>query len=98
MHGKHILELGSGVGLTGISIASTCSLASYCFTDYHSAVLQLLKENIEFNSCNNNDQALIGSTPVEVIKLNWEDVGRTEIKHTHQPDLILAAGMYLFYM
>ena len=46
---RHILELGSGVGLAGIAICRGCGPASYCFTDCHKEVLERCRENIEIS-------------------------------------------------
>lgn len=47
--GKNILELGAGLGLTGLSVIKSCNPASYTFTDLHATVLETLKENILIN-------------------------------------------------
>lgn len=44
-----MLELGSGLGLTGISICKQCQPTQYHFTDCHPQVLFLLAKNIELN-------------------------------------------------
>jgi predicted nicotinamide N-methyase len=46
---KHVLELGSGVGLVGLAVCSSCTPSSYCFTDCHPQVLSLLSHNIRLN-------------------------------------------------
>ena len=44
-----MLELGSGLGLTGISMLKQCQCKSYTFTDCHTQVLYLLARNIQLN-------------------------------------------------
>ncbi|KAK8388817.1 hypothetical protein O3P69_020648 [Scylla paramamosain] len=47
--GKKILELGAGLGLTGLAVMKNCKPASYTFTDVHDSVLKVLVENIVIN-------------------------------------------------
>ncbi|OXB52488.1 hypothetical protein ASZ78_005430, partial [Callipepla squamata] len=44
-----VLELGSGVGFTGLAICKTCNPKTYIFSDYHHCVLKQLRENIHLN-------------------------------------------------
>ena len=46
---RHVVELGCGLGLTGIVACRTCGVRSYTFTDCHPQVLFLLAKNIETN-------------------------------------------------
>lgn len=46
---KKILELGSGVGFTGITIAKHCAIKSMLMTDCHIEVLKTIDENIQIN-------------------------------------------------
>lgn len=43
------LELGSGIGLTGLITASECDLDTIYLTDCHPSVLDLLCDNIKLN-------------------------------------------------
>ncbi|NWX07822.1 EF2KT methyltransferase, partial [Caloenas nicobarica] len=46
---RTVLELGSGIGFTGIAICKTCNPKMYIFSDYHHGVLKQLAENICLN-------------------------------------------------
>ncbi|KPI91609.1 Protein FAM86A [Papilio xuthus] len=48
-YNRRILELGSGVGFTGITVGKFCMPKSITLTDCHSDVLDLLVENIAIN-------------------------------------------------
>lgn len=49
LRSKHIVELGCGVGLTGIVVCKACCPLSFTFTDGHNAVLNSLEENLRRN-------------------------------------------------
>ncbi|CAG2246241.1 EEF2KMT [Mytilus edulis] len=49
LENKKVLELGSGLGLTGIAICKQCKLRSLTFSDCHPQVLYLLMVNLEIN-------------------------------------------------
>nr|XP_033819269.1 protein-lysine N-methyltransferase EEF2KMT isoform X2 [Geotrypetes seraphini] len=46
---RTILELGSGIGLTGLSICKTSTPKKYIFSDCHDLVQQQLRKNIHLN-------------------------------------------------
>jgi len=48
-NGRSVVELGSGLGLTGITCCMLCHPQSYTFTDCHSDVLSLLAKNVQHN-------------------------------------------------
>lgn len=68
--GKSILELGAGLGFTGIALCLLCHPSRYTFTDCHDDVLHVLKENVGFNL-----SASEPDTEVEVSAFNWEQQG-----------------------
>ncbi|RZF34483.1 hypothetical protein LSTR_LSTR011725 [Laodelphax striatellus] len=47
--GKNILELGSGIGLAGLSLLSFCDPSNFYFSDCHSEVLKQLLTNVKLN-------------------------------------------------
>ncbi|XP_046740661.1 protein-lysine N-methyltransferase EEF2KMT [Diprion similis] len=55
LRGRTILELGCGVGLTGLAIIRSCAPKEYIFSDYHPAVLTMLCSNILINFPTAND-------------------------------------------
>ncbi|NXG55810.1 EF2KT methyltransferase, partial [Hemiprocne comata] len=46
---RTVLELGSGMGFTGIAICKTCNPKTYIFSDCHHCVLNQLRGNIRLN-------------------------------------------------
>ncbi|XP_060559823.1 putative uncharacterized protein DDB_G0277003 [Ruditapes philippinarum] len=46
---RNVLELGCGLGLTGLSVCKQCCVNTYTFTDCHTQVLDLLHKNICHN-------------------------------------------------
>ncbi|XP_046618096.1 protein-lysine N-methyltransferase EEF2KMT [Neodiprion virginianus] len=55
LRGRKILELGCGVGLTGLAIIRSCAPKEYIFSDFHPAVLTMLCKNIQINFSTDND-------------------------------------------
>ncbi|KAM4764904.1 protein-lysine N-methyltransferase EEF2KMT isoform 1-T1 [Cyanocitta cristata] len=47
--GRTVLELGSGIGFTGIAICKACQPRTFIFSDCHPRVLRQLGENIQLN-------------------------------------------------
>lgn len=49
---KTVLELGSGVGLTGIIVSKFCNPSNTYLSDCHSSVLEMLCANVRLNFAN----------------------------------------------
>ncbi|XP_031788230.1 protein-lysine N-methyltransferase EEF2KMT [Nasonia vitripennis] len=49
IEGKKVLELGSGVGLTGLTVVNFSAPKMYYFSDCHPTVLKTLEENVRLN-------------------------------------------------
>lgn len=64
--GRHVLELGCGVGLTGLVVCKTCDPLSYTFTDGNDDVLQMMRDNLLRNNvkgCNTKVDLLRWGNP-----------------------------------
>ncbi|KAK7167625.1 hypothetical protein R3I94_001881 [Phoxinus phoxinus] len=87
---KTVLELGSGIGLTGIVVCRSSSLTKYIFSDCHQTVLQRLKDNIT-NSLTNSDS---NSASVNVEELHWENVSEEQLQRIQANTIIAADVVY----
>lgn len=101
------MELGSGIGFTGIAICKTCNPKTYIFSDHHHGVLQQLAENICLNGfvleseTTQRIQTETGGQEAEatnyqnpklvVAELDWGSVTGKQLLDL-QPDVIIAAG------
>ncbi|XP_015111438.1 protein-lysine N-methyltransferase EEF2KMT [Diachasma alloeum] len=82
---KKILELGSGVGLTGLTVLSRCSPEKFIFSDCHPSVLTLLRANVHRHSPKINP-------PHEIIDLPWENIDEN-LGNRLDVDLVIAADV-----
>ncbi|XP_057263979.1 protein-lysine N-methyltransferase EEF2KMT isoform X1 [Pezoporus wallicus] len=105
---RTVLELGSGIGFTGIAICKTCNPKTYIFSDYHHRVLQQLKQNICLNGfvlepeaaqhiqLESGGQKAEGANhrnpKVVVAELEWGLVTEKQLLAL-QPDVIIAADV-----
>ncbi|XP_044037570.1 protein-lysine N-methyltransferase EEF2KMT isoform X3 [Siniperca chuatsi] len=87
--GRTVLELGSGVGLTGITICRSCSPDRYVFSDCHPSVLQKLRNNIQLNSL--AEQA---SPAVSVEDVDWTAATEERLKQIGADTVIAADVVY----
>ncbi|NXI44521.1 EF2KT methyltransferase, partial [Galbula dea] len=104
---RRVLELGSGIGFTGIAICKTCRPRTYIFSDCHPCVLQQLTENILLNgfvlgpatphiqmeSQGQEAGAMECQNPeLVVVELDWGSVTEKQLLDL-QPDIIIAADV-----
>ncbi|GMF54281.1 unnamed protein product [Phytophthora fragariaefolia] len=80
--GRKVLELGAGVGFTGMVLACVCRSSRIVLTDYAPNVMQNLRYNVEINSSK-------FICPVEVQTLDWETWQPTD-HDDERPDVLLA--------
>uniref|UniRef100_A0A1B6KLR7 FAM86 N-terminal domain-containing protein n=1 Tax=Graphocephala atropunctata TaxID=36148 RepID=A0A1B6KLR7_9HEMI len=83
--GKRVVELGCGLGLTGLAVSTTCRPLSYTLTDCHPSVLSALSHNLQLN------QSLLAGIDVTTRLLDWEDSGAFGLPNS--VDLVLAADV-----
>ncbi|NXJ93194.1 EF2KT methyltransferase, partial [Corythaixoides concolor] len=105
---RTVLELGSGIGFTGIAICKTCSPKTYIFSDYHHCVLKQLTENIRLNDFvlePGTTQCVRTESPGQeaeatkypnpkliVAELDWGSVTEKQLLDL-QPDVVIAADV-----
>ncbi|NXU93103.1 EF2KT methyltransferase, partial [Xiphorhynchus elegans] len=105
---RTVLELGSGIGFTGIAICKTCQPKTYIFSDCHHCVLRQLGENIRLNgfvlepgvtwsiqteSQRQEVEAKNCQNPKLIVaELDWGSVTEKELVGL-QPDVVLAADV-----
>ncbi|NWX22476.1 EF2KT methyltransferase, partial [Aegotheles bennettii] len=105
---RTVLELGSGMGFTGIAICKTCSPKTYIFSDHHHRVLQQLMENIRLNgfvlepdtpqhiqaeSQGQEAEATNYQAPIVIVtELDWGSVTEKQLLDI-QPDIVVAADV-----
>ncbi|XP_062562709.1 protein-lysine N-methyltransferase EEF2KMT [Armigeres subalbatus] len=102
-HGKNILELGSGVGLSGIFMAKYCEPSMIVLSDCHSSVVSTLKQNVELNFPKGTkvetDNPLInclvdnGDSIVAVMDLDWSYINASNINQLIEPDVLVGADI-----
>jgi hypothetical protein len=80
---KNVIELGAGVGFTGLLLATIARPKHVLLTDYAPEVIQNLRYNVEINIRN-------FQCPVEVETLDWDTWEPTNIKEEMLPDILLA--------
>lgn len=103
--GKKILELGCGVGLTGLAVVRSCAPKEYVFSDIHPSVLEMLRKNIKINlksddeRISNLDSSDVeadlkihyNGTKVQAVRLPWEDIN--DSSNAINSDVVLAADV-----
>ncbi|KAB7500693.1 Protein-lysine N-methyltransferase EEF2KMT [Armadillidium nasatum] len=90
---KSVLELGSGLGLTGLLLVKSLDLNSYTFTDHHSKVLEFLQHNVTINLSPKQEKigeysTKYNNTSVQIQCLDWE-----AFHYSQKYDIILGADV-----
>ncbi|XP_045826355.1 protein N-lysine methyltransferase METTL21A [Trifolium pratense] len=90
--GSTVIELGSGVGITGILCRRFCN--KVVLTDHNEEVLKIIKKNIELHSCPENISPTSHGLVAE--KLEWgntDQINEILQKHPGGFDIILGADI-----
>uniref|UniRef100_A0A3Q2PRF2 Eukaryotic elongation factor 2 lysine methyltransferase n=1 Tax=Fundulus heteroclitus TaxID=8078 RepID=A0A3Q2PRF2_FUNHE len=87
--GRSVLELGSGVGLTGVTICRSCKPLRFVFSDCHAAVLQKLRENVRVNGLGGET-----SPAVSVEELDWTAATEEQIRGIGADTVVAADVVY----
>lgn len=105
IHGKKVVELGSGLGLVGLTCWKKCNPKSLILTDFHPKVLETLVHNVEIqlseegisstsDECGTHFQ--IADSILSVQFLDWIAFSEGNSNgHCIEGDIILASGMEL---
>ncbi|KAM0900019.1 hypothetical protein ACQ4PT_020920 [Festuca glaucescens] len=89
--GRSIIELGSGIGITGILCSRFCK--EVVLTDHNDEVLEIIKKNIELQSSSENAEAVLTAE-----KLEWgnnDHISNIMKEHPVGFDLIVGADIYI---
>lgn len=78
-----VLELGAGVGFSGLVLAACTRPRRVLLSDYAPNVMQNLRYNVEINSSKYR-------CPVDVVTLDWDTWQPSEQGDELQPDILLA--------
>ncbi|RCV14229.1 hypothetical protein SETIT_2G409000v2 [Setaria italica] len=85
-----VIELGSGIGITGILCSRFCK--KVVLTDHNDEVLEIIKKNVELQ-CSENTQAVLTAE-----KLEWgnsDHISSIIEKHPGGFDVVLGADIYI---
>ncbi|BFG30114.1 hypothetical protein CerSpe_163880 [Prunus speciosa] len=93
LQGCTVLELGSGVGITGILCSRFCS--KVVLTDHNEEVLKILKKNIELHASSENSKCCSGLVAEKLEWGNSEQIGHILQTYSDGFDLILGADIYI---
>ncbi|XP_012469327.1 calmodulin-lysine N-methyltransferase [Gossypium raimondii] len=85
---KRVIELGSGYGLAGLTIAATTEALEVVISDGNPQVVDYILHNINTNS------GAFGETRVKPMKLHWNEKEVSNLSHTF--DVIVASDCTFF--
>ncbi|XP_075998948.1 protein-lysine N-methyltransferase EEF2KMT [Genypterus blacodes] len=87
--GRTVLELGSGVGLTGITVCRSCRPFRFVFSDCHPSVLQTLEKNVRLNRLTEQT-----APAVCVEELDWTAATEERLREIRANTVIAADVVY----
>ncbi|KAH7667289.1 Lysine methyltransferase protein [Dioscorea alata] len=90
LKGRSVIELGSGIGVTGILCSRFCD--EVVLTDHNDEVLEILNKNIELQSSSGNS-SYAGLTAEKLEWGNKDDIEQILQKHPRGFDIILGADI-----
>ncbi|CAK9184228.1 unnamed protein product [Ilex paraguariensis] len=93
LQGCSVIELGSGVGVTGILCSRFC--AEVVLTDHNEEVLKILKKNIGFHTSSGNAISCAGLTAEKLEWGNSDQLNHILQAHRGGFDLVLGADIYI---
>ncbi|KAJ8345109.1 hypothetical protein SKAU_G00293020 [Synaphobranchus kaupii] len=88
---RNVLELGSGVGLTGVAVCRSCAPRRYVFSDCHPSVLQRLRNNARLNGLP------LGNGPpatITVEELDWAVITEDRLRELGADTVIASDVVY----
>ncbi|OIW13374.1 hypothetical protein TanjilG_16483 [Lupinus angustifolius] len=94
LQGRSVIELGSGVGITGILCSGFCH--KFVLTDHNDEVLKIINKNIKLHSCSEDTSPTSHGLVAE--KLEWgnkDQINEILQKHPGGFDFILGADIYI---
>lgn len=93
IEGKSVLELGAGVGITGVVVSASVRMSHLLLTDFAENILENLQHNVSINR-----DRYVGEEEVRVEQLDWRAASsREDIEHLYPrqgdswADVIIAA-------
>ncbi|XP_019440756.1 PREDICTED: protein N-lysine methyltransferase METTL21A isoform X2 [Lupinus angustifolius] len=92
LQGRSVIELGSGVGITGILCSGFCH--KFVLTDHNDEVLKIINKNIKLHSCSEDTSPTSHGLVAE--KLEWgnkDQINEILQKHPGGFDFILGADI-----
>ncbi|CAI9781318.1 unnamed protein product [Fraxinus pennsylvanica] len=93
LQGRSVIELGSGVGITGMLCSRFCR--EVVLTDHNEEVLKILKKNIELQESSQNS---LCCAELKFEKLEWgnsDQLNSILQGHPKKFDLVLGADIYI---
>ncbi|KAF1893946.1 hypothetical protein Lal_00003861 [Lupinus albus] len=94
LQGCSVIELGSGVGITGILCSEFCH--KFVLTDHNEEVLKIINKNIKLHSCSEDTSPTSHGLVAELLEWgNKDQVNEILQKHPGGFDFILGADIYI---